>query len=155
LWTKIRGAPRDINEWYTAAFAGCSTIVKTQETRHIMEGLETLFRLSDRQHRKYRRFELAFPVRMKFQSGAGSAEIEAVSKNISLGGLLVRSTLPIPPHTSVTFILSVHGKHSVRPVRLMGEGEVVRVEGGEAEATFMMAVKCNAPVTQLEEYLPA
>jgi len=31
---------------------------------------------------------------------------------------------------------------------------VVRVEEGEAEATFMMAVKCSAPVTQLEEYLP-
>ncbi len=119
-----------------------------------MDRLETLFRLSDWQGRKYRRFALEFPVRMKFQSGSATAEIEAVSQNVSVGGLLVRSALPIPQHTPVTFILSVHGKQSVRPVHLMGEGEVVRVEGGEAEATFMMAVKCNAPVTQLEEYLP-
>lgn len=119
-----------------------------------MDRLETLFRLSDWQGRKYRRFALEFPVRMKFRSGSATAEIEAVSQNVSVGGLLVRSALPIPQHTPVTFILSVHGKQSVRPVHLMGEGEVVRVEGGEAEVTFMMAVKCDAPVTQLEEYLP-
>lgn len=95
-----------------------------------MDRLETLFRLSDWQGRKYRRFALEFPVRMKFQSGSSNAEIEAVSENVSVGGLLIRSALPIPQHTPVTFVLSVHGKRSVRPVHLVGEGEVVRVEGG-------------------------
>ena len=127
---------------------------ETSRIQAYMDRLETLFRLSDWQGRKYRRFALEFPVRMQFQSGSSNAEIEAVSENVSVGGLLVRSALPIPQHTPVTFVLSVHGKRSVRPVHLVGEGEVVRVEGGDGAATFMMAVKCNAPVTQLEEYLP-
>jgi hypothetical protein len=54
----------------------------------------------------------------------------------------------------VSFVLSVHGSQSLRPIHLTGEGEIVRLESGDAEGTFVMAVKCNAPVTQLEEYLP-
>jgi len=119
-----------------------------------MGRLETILRLSDWQGRKHRRFELEFPVHMKFQCDSATTEIDVVSKNISLGGLLVRSTLSIPEHTSVTFILSVHGKQAIRPVHLRGEEEIVRVESGGAESAFAMAVRCKAPVTQLEEYLP-
>jgi hypothetical protein len=61
----------------------------------------------------------------------------------------------IPENTLVWFILSVHGDQAVRPIHLMGEGEVIRVESEDADATFAMAVKCKAPVTQLEKYLPA
>ena len=118
-----------------------------------MDKLETILRLSDWRGRMYRRFDLEFPVRLRFHAGSTDTEIEAVSKNVSVSGLLVRSVLPIPEHTPVTFILSVYGEKAVRPVHLMGEGEVVRVEGVESDATFMMAVKCNTPVTQLEEYL--
>jgi len=111
--------------------------------------------LSHWRGRNHRRFELEFPVRLKFQIGSTSTQIETVSKNVSIGGLLVRSALAVPEQTPVAFVLSVHGKRSVRPVHLMGEGRVVRVESGEAEGTFVMAVKCDALVTQLEEYLPA
>ena len=92
---------------------------------------------------------------MKVQFGSEATEFEAVSKNVSVGGLLVRSTGVIPQNTPVTFILSVHGERAVRPIHLIGEGEVVRVECEEVNATFVMAVKCKAPVTQLEEFLPA
>ena len=119
-----------------------------------MDTIEMFQKLSDWRGRSYRRFELEFPVRLKFQVGSTSSEIETVSKNVSIGGLLVRSALPIPEQTSVVFVLSVHAKQSVRPVHLVGEGEIVRLESGEAEGTFVMAVKCNALVTQLEEYLP-
>ena len=104
--------------------------------------------------RNHRRFALAFPVRLKYQTESLSAEIETVSKNLSIGGLLVRSASPVPQHTSVSFVLSVHGRHSVRPIHLQGEGQIVRVETGEAEGTFILAVKCDTPVTQLEEFLP-
>ncbi len=103
--------------------------------------------------RTYRRFRLEFPVRLKFNIGFTAAEIEAVSKNLSVGGLLLRSAKPVPQHTSVSFVLSVHGSQSLRPVYLMGEGEIVRVEDGEGEGTFVFAVKCDSPVTELEEYL--
>ena len=111
-------------------------------------------RLSDWRGRNYRRFELAFPVRLKFRLGSASSEIETVSKNVSLGGLLVRSAHSLPEHTEVTFVLSVHGKQSLRPVHLVGEGRIVRVELDDVDGTFVMAVKCDALVTQLEQYLP-
>ena len=100
--------------------------------------------------RRYRRFELEFPVRIKSSSGS----IDAVSKNISVGGLMVRSATAIPENTAVTFTLSVHGKGAVRPTRLRGEGHVVRVEPGEKEATFGVAMRCSTPLVQLEEFLP-
>lgn len=104
--------------------------------------------------RSYRRFRLEFPVRLKFQVGQATSEIETVSKDLSVGGLLLRSVRPVPTNTPVTFVLSVHGKHSVRPIHLCGEGEIVRIESDEAEGTYIMAVKCSAPVTHLEEFLP-
>jgi hypothetical protein len=104
--------------------------------------------------RSYRRFALAFPVRLKYQTESITAEIETVSQNLSIGGLLVRSASPVPQYTTVSFVLSVHGSHAVRPIHLQGEGQVVRIENGQPDGTFVMAVKCNAPVTQLEEFLP-
>src|ERR1700722_16950363 len=120
-----------------------------------MDPLKSDLQLADWKSRRYRRFNLEFPVRMKVQSRSFAAEIEGVSKNVSVGGLLVRSAGMIPENTLVSFILSVHGERAVRPINLMGEGEVVRVESEDADATFVMAVKCKAPVIQLEEYLPA
>jgi hypothetical protein len=103
--------------------------------------------------RSYRRFRLEFPVRLKFRNGSSITEIDTVSKDLSLGGLLVRSALSLPEHTLVSFVLSVHGSQSLRPVYLIGDGEVVRVETATDEP-FALAIRCNAPVTELEEYLP-
>jgi hypothetical protein len=36
----------------------------------------------------------------------------------------------------------------------MGEGEIARVERDDVEGTFVIAVKCSTPVTELEDYLP-
>jgi hypothetical protein len=124
------------------------------QVKFMMDRLESTLRLWDWKGRKYRRFNLEFPVHMRVQSGAPNSGIEAVSKNVSVGGLLVRSALMIPENSQVTFVLSVHGEDAVRPIHLAGEGEIVRVEGDEDAATFMLAVMCKTPVTQLEEYLP-
>jgi hypothetical protein len=75
-----------------------------------------------------------------------ATEVEGVSKNVSVGGLLVRSTLMIPQNTPISFILSVHGEQAVRPVHLMGEGDIVRAESEESHATFVLTVKCKAPI---------
>ncbi len=124
-------------------------------TQLLMDPLESALRLSDWKGRRYRRFNLEFPVYMKVQSPSLVTKIEAVSKNVSVGGLLVKSTGMIPQNTTVSFILSVHGEQAVRPIHLAGEGEIVRVESEEGDATFVMAVRCKAPVMQLEEFLPA
>jgi len=120
-----------------------------------MARLGTAVQTSDWHGRKYRRFELAFPVRMKVQVGSTSTNIETVSRNVSVGGLLVRSMLPVTPGTHVSFVLTVHGEQGVRPIQLVGEGKVVRVEAEEGGASYFVAVKCDTPVTHLEEYLPA
>ena len=101
--------------------------------------------------RSYHRFELQFPVRIHFQSGTKQLEIEGVSKNISIGGLLVRTTIAIPQHTSVSFVMSLHGNNAVRPVHVIGEGEVVR--SWEHAGAYLMAVRCSEPVVHLEEFL--
>lgn len=119
-----------------------------------MYRLETSIRSSDWRGRRYRRFELEFPVQMKFQSTSGITELEGVSRNVSLGGLLVRSALSIPEHTAVTFVLSVHSKQAVRPVHLAGQGEIVRVENRDMGGGYAIALRCNVPLTHLEEYLP-
>ena len=120
-----------------------------------MEKSKTLEGPSIWKGRSYRRFRLEFPVRLKFHDGSSTAEIDTVSKDLSLGGLLVRSALPVPEHTQVSFVLSVHGSQSLRPVYLVGDGEVVRVETESADVPFAVAIRCNAPVTELEEYLPS
>jgi len=96
--------------------------------------------------RRYRRFKLALPVHMKFVSGATGQEIETISENISVGGVLVRSTVLIPQHTAVTLVVDVHGEKALRPVHVVGEGQVARVEKVEAGAAFLIAVECNAPL---------
>jgi PilZ domain len=105
--------------------------------------------------RTYRRFRLEFPVRLKYRNGPSTTEIDTVSKDLSLGGLLVRSAHPVPEHTQVSFVLSVHGSQSLRPVYLVGDGEVVRVETTAVDVPFALAIRCNTPVTELEEYLPS
>lgn len=99
--------------------------------------------------RAHRRFELQFPVRIGFESDGVRLEVDGVSKNVSIGGLLVRSVTAIPQYTSVSFVVSLHGRDAVRPVHVMGEGEVVRA--WKHEGAYLMAVRCSEPVVHLEE----
>ena len=109
--------------------------------------------MGERQERKYRRFKLGYPVRVKFHGGGPGAEVESISKNVGVGGLLLESASMIPEHTAVTFVMTIEGDQSGRPIYLAGEGKVVRVESiGEA---FAIAVECKTAITQLEDYLPA
>ena len=110
--------------------------------------------MGNQPERKHRRFHLECPVCVKFQAGDSAVEIETISQNVSIGGLLVKSAAMIPVHTPVTFIISVQVEQAVHPIYLTGEGKVVRAENGRHAATFVIAVECRAPIMQLEEYLP-
>lgn len=109
--------------------------------------------MATRQERRYRRFQLECPVCVKFQAASSFTEVEAISQNVSIGGLLVKSASMIPEHTPVTFIISIQGRQVVYPIYLAGEGKVVRVESRQADAAFLVAVECGAPIKQLEERL--
>jgi hypothetical protein len=66
-----------------------------------MENLDPAARSSPAQERKHRRFNLEYPVSLKAHSGARIIQVEAVSRNISVRGLLLETAFVIPQHTPV------------------------------------------------------
>jgi len=108
----------------------------------------------DRQERKYPRFKLRCSVHGKFYSGKAFSEFDAVSKNVSIGGLLLETTSEIPRHSPVSFTMTIEGGRVIHPIRLAGEGEVVRVEPSRPGAWFAIALACKHPIAQIENYLP-
>jgi hypothetical protein len=99
------------------------------------------------QKRKYRRYELQFPVRVNLRARGSAGEVETISKNVSIGGLLLTTPSLIPCHTPVRFVMTIQGGPMVRPIQVKGEGEVVRVESTASETGFAIAVECiNGPL---------
>jgi hypothetical protein len=105
--------------------------------------------------RRYRRFNLEFPVCLSFPSRGAVGELRATSRNVSIGGLLLRSDDSLPPHTRVKLTMDVQGPRLRHPVRLVSEGEVVRVEQLESGAGFAIAIECEHTMTEIKNHLPA
>ncbi len=105
--------------------------------------------------RRYRRFNLEFPVCLSFPSRGAVRELRATSRNVSIGGLLLRSDNSLPPHTRVSLTMDVQDPRLRHPVRLVSEGEVVRVQQLESGAGFAIAIECKHPMTEIENHLPA
>jgi hypothetical protein len=97
--------------------------------------------------RRYRRFSLHYPVRVKVHSDDLITEFEAVSRNISIGGLLLETSALIPRNTSVSFVVTAGGELG-RSIQFIGEGKVVRVDPA-AKAVFAIAVECQRPIAQI------
>jgi PilZ domain len=100
--------------------------------------------------RRHRRFNLQFPVSLSFSSHDGVREINAVSANISIGGVLLKAADVVPPHTQVSLVMEVKGPWSHRPVRLVAKGEVVRVENLGADGGFAIAIQCRQPIAEMK-----
>jgi hypothetical protein len=107
----------------------------------------------DRQERKYPRFKLRYPVHGKFYSGKAVSEFDAVSRNVSIGGLLLETASEIPRHSLLSFTMTIQGARIIHSIRLAGEGEVVRVEPSEPGPWFAIALACKHPIAQIENYL--
>jgi len=120
-----------------------------------MEKPNDIGRPSDRSERKHRRFSIRYPVQVNFPLGNTLSGLQAVSNNVSIGGVLLEADVSIPQHCDVSFIMTVREHHVVGPIQLIGEGEVVRVEPHRSGAGFAIAVRCKRPISQLEDYLPA
>jgi len=105
--------------------------------------------------RRYRRFNLEYPVHVKFPAGSSVSELDAVSRNVSIGGMLLEAASAIPQHSPVSFLMTLQGGPIVHPIELAGEGKVVRVESIGADTGFAVAVECDKPIAQIEGYLPA
>jgi|SRR5579863_4639551 len=102
------------------------------------------------ERRRYRRFDLQYPVRLRLQLAGSPGQIEAVSKNAAVGGLLLRAAVTIPQRTPVGFVMTIHGEQVVHPIHLVGDGQVVRVEAEPSGTGFVIAVECTDPITELE-----
>jgi len=103
--------------------------------------------------RRFRRFNIEYPVLVQYQTGGSTADVEAVTKNVSIGGILIRSAIVIPLNTPVRFRICIRKDKRARCIHLVGEGKVVRVESAENKAEVAIAVECDVPISHLEENL--
>jgi PilZ domain-containing protein len=98
--------------------------------------------------RRFRRFNLEQLVHVRFDSGNAKAEVDAVTKNICLGGLLLESACLIPCGSSVEFTIGLQRGPMSPLLKLTGSGKVVRVEPAETAGGFGIAVECSQPITE-------
>lgn len=104
------------------------------------------------QQRKHRRFELRYSVNLKFAQGNAVSEMRAMTNDISVGGVLLETESQIPQNCDVSFTVMVNGHHVVGPTKIVGEGRVVRVEPHRSGAGFAIALRCERPISKLENY---
>lgn len=102
-------------------------------------------------HRKHRRFELIFPVELRLKGGKATKKIETVSRNVSIGGMLLDSATSLPLFTNVTFTIEMEGPSHV-PIELKGKGKIVRIQGRDSSG-FGIAVECVPPIAEMERRL--
>jgi PilZ domain len=105
------------------------------------------------QVRRYRRFKLSYPVHLLFRFGEQTSEVEAVTRDVCIGGLLLESPARIPQQSTVNFVISLQ-MPTLRPVELVGEGTVLRVEAARFPGKFAVALECGRPITEIEAYFP-
>lgn len=110
-------------------------------------------RQRDRNERKYRRYNLRCPVHVQFHAGDSVSELDAVSRNVSVGGMLLEAGTSIPQHCPVMLTMTLQGHPIVHPIQLTAEGRVVRIE--PSDPGFAIAVECNRPLSQVEPFLSA
>jgi hypothetical protein len=113
------------------------------------ENLVNIYRIK----RRYRRFDLQLPVHLSFPIGGTVRQVETISKNVSVGGMLLRAADAIPLHSQVNLTMDVRIFGSRRRVRLTSEGEVVRVEQAGQDGGFAIAIECKRPIKEIETQL--
>ena len=112
----------------------------------VMGEINNLASPPGRPERKYRRFLATHPVELKIFIEDTVSELQAITQNVSVGGFLLVTASPVPQHCLVDFIMTLHGGHLIRPIRVVGQGQVVRVEPLQPSAGFAVAIKCNREI---------
>lgn len=96
--------------------------------------------------RRHPRFPLGYTVHLKFLGDGERQELEAMSNNVSQGGVLLDSLWPLPPNCPVEFVMTIQRSKAQKPIRLKGAGQVVRVEQHVSGGGFGIAIKCAHPI---------
>jgi PilZ domain len=95
--------------------------------------------------RRFLRFRLQYPVHLKIESPTTVYELDSISRDVSIGGVLLETAFVIPHHSRVSFTIKITEGKLVRPIELEGEGEVVRVES-RPDKKFRIAVACQSSI---------
>lgn len=96
--------------------------------------------------RKNLRFSLHYPIRLEFSSGGRNFQVDALTRNLSVGGLLLESPYPIPMDCSVNFTISAEGEQMVCPLEFAGSGDVVRVDPVLPGLGYAVALRYARPI---------
>ena len=95
---------------------------------------------------------MRYPVQVTFGAGNALFKLDAISSNISLGGMLLEAAASIPQHHCVSFTVAVPENDLVGAIQLAGEGQIVR-ESHQSGKGFSIAVECNVPISKLNGIL--
>jgi PilZ domain len=74
-----------------------------------------------REKRQYRRFDLRLPVLVTLRPRGIPSEIEARSRNVSLGGILWEAKARIAQNTEVAFVITINVGAATHVIELIGE----------------------------------
>ena len=99
--------------------------------------------------RKHVRYELAFPVELRCFVEGSVRELAAMSRNISLGGLLVEAGEVLPWNCDVEFEMTVRTEPVRQALRLRGVGHVVRIEPNSSGGGFLVALQCEGSMRRV------
>jgi PilZ domain len=103
--------------------------------------------------RKHRRFDLQFPVFLRFSAGEVAHQYEGMSENVSVGGLLIKTVHELPLRAKVKLTMELAGLKSLRAIRLSADGEVVRVEPSKFDGVYAIAIKCHGSIAAMRKHL--
>jgi hypothetical protein len=106
------------------------------------------------EQRKHRRFSVSYPVHVKCHLEDSVSEIQAIARNVSVGGLLLETPSAIPLLCPVSFTVTLQGGPVIHPVQVRGKGKIVRVESHGPGAGFAIALKCSRPLSQIQQNFP-
>ena len=112
----------------------------------VMAEINNLALYPGRPERKHRRFLASYPVELKVDFDGTVSDLQAITHDVSVGGLLLVTASPVPKHCPVDFVMTLHGGQLIRPIRVVGQGEVVRVEPLGPGAGFAVAIKCKREI---------
>ena len=110
-------------------------------------------RMHSSEVRRHRRFVLQFPVFLSVSAGKVAREYEGVSKNVSVGGMLIKTSQQLPLHANVTLTMQLSGRKSGRAIRLSADAEVVRVQPLPLEGKYAVGVKYHGPIADIRAHL--
>jgi PilZ domain len=92
------------------------------------------------------RFGLRYSIRLKFISSGRTFRLDAITRNVSIGGLLLESPSRIPKACPVTFTITAERTQMIPPLVFAGKGEVVRIDPDPRGAGYLVALKYARPI---------